>query len=229
MNQLNSTINQLISILSQNKTLNFTHKNFPLFKDEKIITPIGNIGPQLKHDQSSLPNNLVSLDKLQNLLTKLQQKNSLIRLSHIGFCYQVASQKKEVLRLIGAAKTKKISLYEEPSNDAGKWLFLGNISNWQNPVIEFIPIENTNDPNSKYWLPHIQIDVDTKLSGEAIETIVKTVFDKEITPFPIKIDGITYIIRNRLGIINGVNIFLDLATSSRSVKYLRQDIWKKIV
>jgi hypothetical protein len=158
----------------------------------------------------------------------LTEKESLVRLSHIGFCYKVSSLKAEKDRLINLVKQSRLHLYQEESNDDGLWFFIGNIEHWEDPTIEFIPIKSTKDKYVDYWLPHIQIDIDTKLSGEEIESIVKSVFGREITPYPIKIEGTTYIVRNRLGVINGVNIFLDLATSQRNVKYLKQNLWSKI-
>ena len=87
-------------------------------------------------------------------------------------------------------------------------------------------IKDTTDPDKTYWLPHIQIDIDTKLLSSQIEKLVINIYGRK--PFPIVIDGKKYIMRLRLGRIDGVNLFLDLATHLRDVDYLKHAIWKKV-
>jgi hypothetical protein len=197
--------------------------------DSNIITPIGDVSPILFAHKSKLENQLVDLSLLQNLIIAMDTNNSIVRLNHIGFGYRVKSQQQERLRLIALAQKTDVFLYEEESNDFGLWLFLGNTGVWENPLIEFVPVEKVDDPDIDYYLPHIQIDIDTTLTAVEIEKIIKTIFGDAIKPYHVAvINGITYIVRNRLGVVDGVNIFLDLATNSRNVKYHRQNILKKI-
>lgn len=95
-------------------------------------------------------------------------------------------------------------------------------------MIELIPVEKTDNTWVDYWLPHIQIDIDTKLITQDIENRVNLVFAHTLKPYPITIDGTVYIVRNHLGRIDGVNIFLDVATRSRDVKYARQHLLTRI-
>ena len=158
----------------------------------------------------------------------MDSNNSIVRLNHVGFGYRVKSQQIERQRLIDLARKTDQYLYEEESNDFGLWLFLGNSEVWENPLLEFVPVE-ADDPQTDYFLPHIQIDIDTTLNASEIEKVVKEIFHNAITSYHIAvINGITYIVRNRLGVIDGVNIFIDLATNSRNVKFHRQNYLRKI-
>jgi hypothetical protein len=108
------------------------------------------------------------------------------------------------------------------------WLFIGDTENWQDPMVEFLPVEKTNDKQAEYWLPHIQIDIDTTLTASEIERILTSVYGGVIQPRAIAIAGTVYIVRSRLGVIDGINIFLDLATNSRNVQWARQQGLTKI-
>ena len=88
------------------------------------------------------------------------------------------------------------------------WLFLGNVDKWDDPTLEFVLIKNTSDPDKDYWLPHIQIDVDTTLSPNQINDLIQEVYSGKIKPFPIVIDGTTYIMRCRLGRIRALVLLL---------------------
>ena len=226
--KVSKTLDEVLKVLSLNSNLSFENKNLFSFSDNKILTPIGNIFPLFLNQKSKLKDQIVDLNLLREFIYKLTSEKSIVRLNHIGFCYKVSSQTEEKERLLKLVRKTKFHLYQEPSNDAGLWLFLGNTKNWEDPLIELLPVEKTDDKWIDYWLPHIQIDIDTTLNAEEIKKIDQSIFGKSISPFEIVIDGITYIVRNRLGTVDGVNIALDLATNSRNVKYQRQHILKRI-
>lgn len=228
-NKLINKLKQIIAILAQNKNLDFSNPQLPNLLENKIDTPIGDVLTFFSNKKSKFSDKMIDLELLQKLIVKLTKDKSLVRLNHVGFCYKTSSLETEKNKLINLVQQSNVNLYQEESNDEGLWFFIGNIDNWENPVIELFPIGTTNDRYVDYWLPHIQIDVDTKLTAEEIKTTIKLIFGKKITPIPIEIEGITYIIKNRLGVIGGVNIFLDLATNSRNVQYSRQRLWKKIL
>ncbi len=227
-NDLFETLNMVLSTLSQSDKLSFKNNDLFSILGNKILTPIGDVVPLLNFQKSKLKDEFVDFSLFKKFIDSLIETKSIIRLNHLGFCYKVDSQTEERERLIKLIKDSKFKLYEEPSNDEGKWYFIGNTDNWEAPMIEMIPIEKTNDQWSGYWLPHIQIDIDTNLTEGEIEKLVKSAFGKSVTPFPISIDGVVYIIRNRLGIVDGVNIMLDIATNSRNVKHARQNILKTV-
>ncbi|MFH0942785.1 MAG: hypothetical protein V1810_01285 [Candidatus Beckwithbacteria bacterium] len=215
-------------ILAFEKVLETLNLNTNLLKitNNKIITPLGDIVPLLIKHKSNLSNMPIDFNKLKKLTDKLS--SSIIRLNHVGFCYKTFSNIQEKLRLIKLAKKTKIHLYEEPSNDDGLWLFLGNTDQWEKPMIEMVPIEKTNDKWKEYWLPHVQIDLDTKLSAQEVISLVKLIYGNSFKPHFIVINGVTYIVRCWLGVIDGVNIFLDLATKARNVEYSRKNILVKL-
>lgn len=233
-----TTINQIIKTLSNNRNLSSLTNKILIGKDNKdllleltkdqINTPIGNVLPLLNDNKSPLQDTSVDVNKLKRLVKVLSVPQSIIGFDHIGFCYKVDLVTEEKERLIKLMKQTDFCLYEEPSNDGGIWLFIGNIHQWRDPLIELIPIESTDDKWKNYWLPHVQIDINTNLTAEEIVIRVKFIYGKSVEPYLIKIGGIAYITRCRLGIINGVNINLDLATKSRDVEFLRKNIWERI-
>lgn len=226
MKKLNKTLGEIITILSSNKNINFADSLIKL-TESQTITPIGDISEVLFSRRSKLKGQIVDIRLVNNLMILLNSNNSIIRLNHIGFGYRIKSQKIERQRLIDLVRKTDQNLYEEESNDFGLWLFLGNIQEWEKPLVEFVPVE-ADHPEIDYFLPHIQIDIDTTLNAREIDKVVKKVFNNTIKPFHIIIDGITYIVRNRLGVIDGVNIFLDLATNARNVQLHRHKYLKEL-
>lgn len=226
--QIVDTFKNIYSLLTCNDKLIFHNKELFNFSDTDIFTPVGNTLPLLLKYKSKLLDHPVNFELLRLLINRLTNDQSIIRLNHIGFCYKVFSQEKEKERLIDLIKQTKFHLYQEKSNDDGLWLFVGNVNNLEEPLIELVPVEKTTDKWVDYWLPHIQIDIDTNLTTKEIENRVLTIFGTTIKPYLITIDGIVYIVRNHLGNVNGVNIYLDLATSERNVKLMRQHLLTRI-
>ncbi|QQG44126.1 MAG: hypothetical protein HYW86_04685 [Candidatus Roizmanbacteria bacterium] len=222
-------LKNIFNILARNDKLFLESNNLVEFSDSEIKTPIGDIFPFLLNQKSNLKDQIIDTNFLVKLVDALSKNNSIVRLNHIGFCYKVDSQEKEKERLIELIKQSKFHLYQEQSNDDGLWLFIGNTDDWENPLIELLPVEKTNDHWVDYWLPHIQIDIDTALTGKEIEDTVRSTFNNTIEPYQIKIDGVVYIVRNRIGVIGGVNINIDLATNSRNVQIARQNSLIKVI
>lgn len=218
---------------SLEKILKIFNSEFPLLeiKNDQLITPTGNVFPVLTKHKSSLPNEKVDFARLKKLVTKLNANQSIVRLNHIGFCYKTDSQFQEKLRLINLTKQTKYHLYEEPSNDDGLWLFFGNSEQWGKPMVEFLPVEKVTQwiEWKEYWLPNLHIDIDMDLYANKTVSLVKEIFGKNFEPHLVIVEGITFIVRCRLGIIDGVNIFLDLATNARNVEFQRKNIWKQLV
>ncbi len=217
-------------VFSLEKFLKILDTNSQLLeiKNGQLVTPLGDIVPILTKHKNGLPDQKIDFGKLTKLAEELTAKQSIGHLNHIGFCYKTASNKQEKSRLVTLTKKTKFHLYEEPSIDDGLWLFLGNADQWEKPMIELIPVEKTNDKRKEFWLPHVQIDIDTKLSAEEITSLVQSIYGNSLEPHSIIIAGITYIVRFRLGVIDGINIFLDLATKARNVEYHRKNILVKL-
>lgn len=218
-------------ILSFKKILETLNLNTNLLKiiNNKIAAPIGDIVPLLTNHKSNLPNQLIDFNKLKKLAILLS--DSIIRLNHIGFCYKTNSQSQEKSNLIALTSKTKCHLYQEPSSDDGLWLFFGEADKLNQPMLEFLPVEKVTQwiKWKEYWLPSIHIDIDTDLNAKKTVSLVKEIFGKNFEPHLVIVNGITFIVRCRLGIIDGVNIFLDLATNARNVKFQRKNIWKQLV
>ncbi len=194
-----------------------------------ILTPVGDICPLLNSLKSPLRDQMIQPALFRKLIRLLNIHKSIVRLNHVGFCYRVSSQQEEKNRLIKLVRNTGFHAYEEQSGDETVWLFIGNSKEWEKPMLEFVLVEKTSDRWVNYWLPHIQIDIDSTLSEKQIIEYAKTIFGNLITPFPIIINGTVYIIRLRLGSANGINIDLDIATNKRNVRYLRQHLFKQLI
>lgn len=219
------TLKTIIDILSANKNILFNNSDLFQISSSKINTPIGDPLTLFKQ-KSKIEDKIIDLGKLKNLIVHISASDSIVRLNHIGFGYIVDDKKLERTRLIKLITKTNHHLYEEESNDFGLWLFMGNTEKWEEPLVEFVPVEKSNDNYDKY-LPHIQIDIDTKYDSDEIDELIKRYFGKKIISYHIAvINKITYIVRVKLGIMDGVNIFLDLATNSRNVKKHREVIKK---
>lgn len=219
---------KIILILSRNDRLIFRNTNLFDCSDTEILTPVGNILPLLLENKGTLVDHPIEFELLRQLIDRLNSDQSIVRLNHVGFCYKVSSQEKEKERLRELIKKTEFHLYQEKSNDDGLWLFIGETSKWKEPLIEFLPVEKTKDKWVDYWLPHIQIDIDTTLTAQEVNNRVGPIFTNSIRPYFITIDGTVYVVRNYLGTVEGVNFYLDVATRSRNVQFARQNLFTRI-
>jgi len=195
-------------------------------KDNKIMTPIAQDTLSLFSYRSKRRDKFRNMAVIEGILNEVKAAGQFRGINHIGFCYKVSSKRTEARRLTQAAKSKGYPIYREPSSDNGDWLFVGDISNPESSVLEFIPHEGEPDTWIDYWLPHIQFDIDTGLAPEEIEAIIKEFINEPGVPYAIQIDGVTYIQRVNLGCIAGVNVFLDIATNNRDPAYRKT--WTKL-
>lgn len=195
--------------------------------DTSLASPITSDMLSLFSYRTNRPNKFREQGIVEDLITTIKANGNFKGINHVGFCYKVLSKEAEVKRLIDISKDKNIPIHQEPSIDDGDWLFVGDITEITNPLIELIPHEGkTKDQWIDYWLPHIQFDIDTALSPEGIKAIVREFIREPGVPYSIQIDGITYIQRVHLGTVEGVNIFLDIATNNRDINYRHQ--WKHL-
>lgn len=212
------------------RTLNF-NSGLLAIKNKQLSTPLGDFYPKLIKVISNLPTEPVSFQPLTVLIKLLNSKKAVVRLNHIGFCYKTHSQFQEKNNLIALAQKTGFHLYQEPSNDDGLWLFFGDAKKLNQPMIEILPVEKVTRWKKwrHYWLPHIHLDLDLKFPAKEILRLINKSYGKNFEPHLVIIDGTTYIVRCRLGIIDGVNLFLDLATNARKAENQRKNIWQKLV
>lgn len=178
---------------------------------------------------SLLKDNFVSDTQIQKLISVLSEKESILRLNHIGLCYSVDSIEREKQRLLKLANQNNLNLYEEESRDNFMWLYVGETTKWYDPLVEFVPVEKVNDKWKDYWLPHFQIDIDTNLVVDDIESIIVDVFNEKVKPYRlVVVNNYVCVSRARLGIISGINIDLDIGTEGRMSRYHREKLLKKL-
>ncbi len=177
--------------------------------------------------RSKRADEVVEQSATEGIITGLKANEGFKGINHIGFHYKAASKEAEVKRITDEASKQGWHVYQEPSIDDAAWVFVGDISRITDPLLEFLPLEG--QPTDKwvdYYLPHIQFDIDTRLPPDEIEAIVKKFIRKPFTPYPIKIDGVTYIQRVNLGCLDGVNLMLDISTNRRDIDY--RGSWDKL-
>ena len=51
-------------------------------------------------------------------------------------------------------------------------VFIGNLESWENPLFEIVLTESKT-PLCTEWIPHFQIDLDTRLNIEELEFLTK--------------------------------------------------------
>lgn len=196
---------------------------------DSIIVPGLPLNNSFCKKTSPLKDNFVDINQIESFVSTLSERKSLLRLNHVGFCYLVNSPKAEKQRLIELVQAKGLSLYVEESSDSSVWLYIGDRSEWDDPLVEFVLVEEINDKWKDYWLPHFQIDIDTNLVVEDIESIVSQIFKGEIKPFRMVVtNNYVSVLRVRLGIIGGININLDLGTEGRMPRFHREKLLAEV-
>jgi len=180
---------------------------------------------------SPLKDSFVPTEQIKEIFQYLIKNNLFKGLNHLGFGYSVESAKTEKERLINEAKKAKLHLYEEVSNEDGSvWLFLRGGDDWQTPMVEFVINEKTTDKWKDYWLPHFQIDIDTYLDGDEIESLITDSFKGKVKPFRIvETKDNIILVRARLGIVSGINIALDMGFEGRMPRWHREKLMNKLV
>lgn len=199
------------------------------------VTSSGIVVPDLTTPESfytrttPLPDRFVPTTELESFIKLLSNEGSILRLNHLGFCYQVDLREEERERLTKEAASSRWNLYEEESTDpSNDWFIVGDRANWQDPMVEYVPTKGSNDRWINYWLPHFQIDIDTNLDALSLEARLKDKFGSKIIPVRFKFMEDIYGIRARLGSVAGVNINLDLGTTGRITQFQRETLLKPV-
>ncbi len=196
-------------------------------EDNELRTPVADDTLSLLAHRSKRADEIVPHHTIAELINAIKASDNYKGINHIGFCYKVASKERAVKAIIKEAGGKGCSVYQEPSIDDADWIFVGDLSDVANPLLEFLPHEGkTDDKWIDYYLPHIQFDIDTRMTAKEIEVLVKKIIRKPFTPYSIQIDGVTYIQRVNLGCLEGVNLMLDISTNSRDINYRKS--WTKL-
>lgn len=137
-----------------------------------LTTPVTQITDRVFYEESPLPDAFISMKDLTKFIDCITKKVK--GLDHVGFCYMTRSQEKELVDI--KQTLRDLHLYEMTSNDLAKWYFVGDRSNWKDPMVEFLPTLPNNATDLPYWMPHIHINIDTLLAATEIEKILKDIF-----------------------------------------------------
>lgn len=154
---------------------------------------------------------------------------SFLRLNHLGISYACNNFDSEILFYKNLLMNSNFSLYEEPSGDANsKWLFIGDISDWQSPLFEIVLTKNIKELEN-IWRPHFQIDIDTNLKQDNLESYLIDCFGKDFIQWKLDIPNNGVVLEmGMLGSVSGTKIYLGVGTNLRNTKYHREEILKKV-
>lgn len=200
---------QVVFRCGTDKSLLTIDKNYFKIFDEQVLKYIN-------QSKNKLTDAFVNEDDLKAFCHCLKKESKNITLNHLGLCYQVEDKNKEKNRLTDVVKGKEAHFYEMPSNDFGLWLFVGDKSFPESPLIELLPVEKVNDYYLDYWLPHLHLALHTSLKTEEIKYLTHTAFKGNRTANPVVgKNNITYQLRVWLGSVSGINIDLDFLTNER--------------
>lgn len=195
---------------------------------EKSISIAGNditrkILPELDSDTS----NSININNIKTFFDAL--KCSFIRLNHLGISYSCVNIENELLEIRKLLHGTNFKLYEEPSDsDDQRWFFIGNLENWENPLFEIVLIES-KDSNFTKSIPHFQIDIDTNLTIEELESLTRKYLKDDFIGWKFDIPNYGIVLgMGELADIGGVKVFLGLGTDKRNTRIHREETLKLI-
>lgn len=207
-------------------------EKLPFSIRENIVLDGFDLDARFMRHKSPLQDDMVNMDKIDALFEKLSELGGNLLLNHIGFCYKETDIKEETARLLEFCRLKKLGLYHETLVGFDPWFFVGDKEDKSSPMLEFLPTtiippdwEKTKD----HWLPQVQIDIDTDLNSADIAQIYNAVFEGKTELFTLfKNNNGVILYRLRIGVLDGVNINLDIGTSERNTLWYRNKILKKL-
>ncbi|MCA9392550.1 hypothetical protein KC614_05140 [candidate division WWE3 bacterium] len=198
-------------------------------KDEISVLGV-NLDDKFTIDKPRLPDHTKNMSMVETFIKNVSK--GFLRINHIGFAYRVMDKDAEYELVVRDLHEAGIDVYVEASNDPmSKWIFAGDIGNWENTIIEIVPADKKRGEWMNYWLPQIHIDIDTDLSAEHISSRVNEIFSgTPVKPFnAVEIDGVVYVVGLFVAIANGVNIYLNLGTDQRVTKVHRYKRLERVV
>lgn len=148
------------------------------------------------------------------------------RLNHLGVGYSISDISKEIIYLSDNIKGSK--LYSEESNaKKTKWLFIGDNNHKKIvPMFEVVLFERKSKPKKPtLWIPHFQIDYDTKLDYSELVKLSEKHFGKNIFTWKLDIPQYGVVLAmGSIGKIDGVSIMLGIGTVLRDSVYHRKQM-----
>lgn len=149
-----------------------------------------------------------------------------LRLNHLGIKYFCNTPVEEINRLKALASGQGLTVFKEAGSGTGEqWLFIGDISDWKNPLFEVVL--TSKKPYSPYeWTPHFQIDIDTNLSAEELNTIADKYLWPDFYNWHLDDSGVggTVLCMGLLGVASGTKVCLGVGTKLRNTQYHREHL-----
>ncbi len=237
--QLNESIITLLHFLSQHegeetKYLKTNTKQATILSGGEQLVQINN-NSILLFDKYNLQDKInttqqmmgtVNLENIEHFFESISE--SIIRLNHVGISYACKNFDKEIKQYLKILKPGKTMFKEESENSDNKWFFIGDKTNWQDPLFEIV-LNNPENHFLKSWIPHFQIDIDTLLEAEQIENALKQTTGRGFD-WKMDIQNIGVPLGMQiLGSINGTKICLGLGTRKREFEYHRKNMLKPVI
>jgi hypothetical protein len=167
-------------------------------------------------------------EKLANFVNDIS--DSFLRLNHIGISYAVVDIDSEISLIKSIVQNTDFNLYEEPSGDpTAKWLFIGNITDWESLLFEIVMTKEVN-ASENLRRPHFQIDIDTNLEQKNLEKYFFDCFGNDFIQWKLEIPNYGVVLEmGMLGSVLGTKIYLGVSTNLRNTKYHREKILQKLL
>ncbi len=152
---------------------------------------------------------------------------STVYLNHLGmsyYCRDIPTEVSQLQKTLGDN-----NLYEEPSgNPTTKWLFIGDKDQPSKPMFEFV-LNQRAKPVLSSWTPHVQIDIDTTVSLEQLQKIIKKHLGDNWIKWSMSVEnwGVPLVV-GRLCSIDGLKVYLAIGTNKRGRQWHRTEGMKRL-
>lgn len=228
--KVSAVVYEILRLSTIGNVLNASGKELLRVTHGSIVSAIPSLTHSVFEKSSPLKDTFLSMKDMARMFENIQP--NIKRLDHIGFCYMVSSQDDERLRIMQTVSETPWHLYDMESVDVAKWYFIGDRVQWQDPMIELLPVVLAKDPpkDMPYWMPHIHLDINTSLSADQIIQVITHIFGD--TRKPISYTDPTWgthCVRMWFGVVSGINIHLDLSTRVRNLEWVRANMLRQIV
>lgn len=212
-------------LITTKDSVSFSVGDHTLFSstDQSIFLLGHNLGQKIIPPPNSQLDYPVDINKINTLFHHL--KPNLLRLFDLGISYSSPNIDQDILQIKSYLKNTNYKLYEEVSDTPGqRWFFLGNISDWQNPLFEIV-ITQISTQICTQSIPHFQIDIDSSLTSQQIINLCQKYLRHDFVRWTYQVADIgTVIVMGEIGNIAGTKIYLSLGTNSRNTKFHRQKL-----
>jgi hypothetical protein len=219
----NKEVDRFLSQKSRSSVLTVDDDNLVEINEEAIILLGKDITERIFPAGHNDVSSSIGIDRIKYFFCSI--KDSLIRLNHFGIGYSCSSIENELVQIKKILHGTNFKIYEEPVDSGSqRWFFVGNLESWEYPLFE-LDLTESELPLHTKWIPYFQIDVDTKLTTEELETLIREHLTEDFIDWKLDIPGYGIALEmGELSNINGTKIYLGLGTDKRNTKFHREEI-----